>query len=205
MTSMPHRSGSGAAVARPEGAERYDLAIRRARLGRRLYRWLELRAVARALRHARGESVLDCPCGSGRLDPLLRARFPVVVGLDRSAAMLGIYRRDHPERVGERGDAFALPYADASFDWVVSHRLLHHLDSDERRLALLRSFARVASQGVIVYAWLEVPLRHARHARKAITLAHARRLLARAGLELEAVYFAAWPLQAKAELVARKR
>ena len=186
-------------------AEGYELRIRSARGVRRLYRALEARAVERALRHTGGERVLDCPCDTGRLDRLLRARFDDVMGVDCSEAMLAIYRRGDRARVGEIGDAFELPWPDATFDWVVSHRLFHHLRSDERRIALLRGLARVARRGVIVYAFVATPIRRGRLGRKAIALGHARRLLGEAGLELEAAYYAAWPLQPKVELVARKR
>ena len=183
-------------------AEGYERKIRGARGLRRLYQSLESRAVERALGHAAGDRVLDCPCGTGRLDPLLRARFREVVGVDHSEAMLAIYRRGDRARVGEVGDAFQLPWADGAFDWVVSHRMFHHMRSDERRVALLRSLARVARRGVIVYAFVETPIRRGR---KALPLEHARRLLGEAGLDLEAAYYAAWPLQPKVELVARKR
>jgi ubiquinone/menaquinone biosynthesis C-methylase UbiE len=186
-------------------AEGYDLRIRSAHGLRWLYRRLEMRAVERALAHVEGESVLDCPCGTGRLDRLLRARFRQVTGLDRSEAMLEVYRRGDPARAGQTGDAFRLPFPEGSFDWVVSHRFFHHLRTDERRLELLQSFARVARSGVVLYARIETPLRRGRFGWKAIPFEHARRLLVAAGLELEAAYFAAWPLQPKVELVARKR
>jgi len=184
--------------------EAYGSRIDAARGVRRLYRQLELRAVERALAHADGESVLDCPCGTGRLDALLRSRFERVVGVDRSGVVLDVYRRGDPRRWGRRGDAFALPWRDGSFDWVVSHRFLHHVTSDERRLALLRSLARVARRGIIVYALVETPLRRGWLGAKTIPFALAHTLIRTAGLELQAAYFAAWPFHPKVELVARK-
>ena len=204
MTSSLHAAPSEQA-APLLAAEGYERRIQAARGVRRLYRALESRAVGRALRHAAGGRVLDCPCGTGRLDPLLRERFREVVGVDRSEAMLAIYRRGDRARTGEIGDAFDLPWADGAFDWVVSHRMFHHLRSDEVRVALLRSFARVVRQGVILYAFVETPIRRGRFGRKALPLEHARRLLGEAGLDLQGAYYAAWPLQPKVELVARKR
>lgn len=202
-TSIGARSGLPDPL---RAAEAYDARIRQASGVRRLFRWLEGRAVARALTHAHGASILDCPCGTGRLDALLRARFRQVLGVDRSEAMLTVYRRGYPARVGEPGDAYHLPYAEETFDWAISHRMFHHVRADERRVALLQSLARVVRRGVIVYAWLETPFRRGRSAQhKSLSVRHVRRLLAQAGLELEAVYFAAWPLQPKAELVCRKR
>ena len=150
--------------------------------------------------------MLDCPCGTGRIDALLRTHFREVVGVDSSEAMLTIYRDGHPERSCCRGDAFNLPFADGEFDWVVSHRLLHHYGNDDERIALLRSLARVEREGVVVYAWLDVPFSARRNSRRqTVPTAHMARLVHAAGLELEAVFFAAWPFQPKAELVCRKR
>jgi SAM-dependent methyltransferase len=185
-------------------AEAYENRLKNARGFRRLYRSLEARSVTRALAHAEGDRVLDCPCGTGRLDPLLRTRFPKVLGVDRSKAMLAVYRRGDRARIGALGDAFHLPYADEAFDWVVSHRLLHHLRTDELRVAMLHSMARVASRGVIVYAWLDAPLRRRRFGYKSLSLEHVRRVLTQAGLGLEAVYYAARWFHPKAELVCRK-
>lgn len=191
---------------RLESAADYERKIAAGSPERRFSHWLEARALARALAHTRGESVLDCPCGTGRIDAALRARFRKVVGLDSSEAMLTLYRSGHPERVGHRGDAFNLPFADGEFDWVVSHRLLHHFRTDDERLALLRSLARVAREGVVVYAWLDVPFGTRRGSRRqTLPRAHVASLVRQAGLELDAVYFAAWPFQPKAELVCRKR
>ncbi len=187
-------------------AEKYNAKITNPKGTRRFSHWLEARALQRALTHVNGSSVLDCPCGTGRIDSLLRSKFRKVVGLDSSEAMLKVYREGHPERAAQQGDAFALPFADGEFDWVVSHRLLHHFSNDEDRVRLLKSLARVATSGVVVYAWLDTPLNSRHHSRRQ-TLArdHLLPLLSRAGLTLERIYFAAWPFQPKAEIVCRKK
>jgi len=192
---------------RPLGnAEKYNATITSAKGARRFSHWLEERAVRRALQHVSGTKVLDCPCGTGRIDELLRSRFNTVVGLDSSEAMLTVYRKGHAAREGHQGDAFALPFADGEFDWVVSHRLLHHFTKDDDRVALLRSFARVATSGVIVYAWLDTPLHSRRDSRRqTVPRDQMLRLLDAAGLTLEAEYFSAWPFQPKVELVCRKK
>lgn len=189
-----------------ENAEKYNTKIISPKGVRRFSHWLEASAVKRALTHVSGNCVLDCPCGTGRIDALLRSKFGRVVGLDSSEAMLAVYHQGHPERISQQGDAFALPFADGEFDWVVSHRLLHHFSNDEDRIRLLKSLARVARTGIVVYAWLDTPFNSRRKSRRQ-TLAsdHLSRLLDAAGLILEKVYFAAWPFQPKAELVCRKR
>ena len=187
-------------------AEKYDAKITQPKGVPRLSHWLEAHAVERALNDVSGRSVLDCPCGTGRIDNLLRAKFGRIVGLDSSEAMLTVYRQGHPERIGQQGDAFALPFADGDFDWVVCHRLLHHFSRDDDRIRLLKSLARVASIGLVVYGWLDTPFNSRRNSRRQ-TLARDQLLplLDAAGLTLERICFAAWPFQPKAELVCRKK
>lgn len=47
------------------------------------------------------------------------------------------------------GDAFALPFADVSFDYVFSSLFLHHF-SDDEVVQLLREFGRVARKRVLI-------------------------------------------------------
>jgi SAM-dependent methyltransferase len=109
------------------------------------------RLVERLLRrHApdrRFERALDVPCGTGRLSPLLARRARSVVGLDRSAAMLGAGGAP-----GLLGDAERLPFRDGSFDLVLCCRLLHHLDPGavER---VLEELVRVGSDTLVVSFW----------------------------------------------------
>ena len=66
-----------------------------------------------------GGSALDVACGSGKLTAQL-ARIAGaggrVVGLDFSARMLDVARRDHPDITFVEGDALNLPFDDSSFD-----------------------------------------------------------------------------------------
>jgi demethylmenaquinone methyltransferase/2-methoxy-6-polyprenyl-1,4-benzoquinol methylase len=77
------------------------------------------RRAARATGLQPGGSALDVACGSGKLTAEL-ARIAGgsgrVVGLDFSAQMLEIARRDHPGIDFLEGDALNLPFDDASFD-----------------------------------------------------------------------------------------
>jgi trans-aconitate 2-methyltransferase len=100
------------------------------------------RAVAARLAAAAGEHILDIGCGTGRLTSEI-ARTPgiVVVGLDRSAAMLQEASRrgessatvaGAPRRpVYVRGDGAALPFVDA-FDAVFSAATFHWVPDHDR-------------------------------------------------------------------------
>lgn len=181
------------------GAARYARGVRQRRWSRRL----ELNALRRALRGA-GGSVLDAPCGTGRVDGALRQRFAVVTGLDLSAAMLGHYLAADPGRHAIHADLFDPPLPAGSFDWVVCHRLFHHLQDDGTRLALLGSLRRLARHGIALYLWLDGPFnRHRRSWRRSITIEHFRVLLSQADLELDHLHRCAGPFTPKAIAVLR--
>lgn len=64
-------------------------------------------------------SVLDLGCGAGRHSKVLCERW-WTVGLDLSAALLKIARRESPEAPYVRADMRELPFASESFDLVVN-------------------------------------------------------------------------------------
>jgi SAM-dependent methyltransferase len=82
---------------------------------------LEARGAARAL---------DLGCGIGRHALLLAAHGLAVDALDGSPAGLAVLRETASARrleVGlHQGSADALPFADASFDYVLSWNVIHH-------------------------------------------------------------------------------
>jgi 2-polyprenyl-6-hydroxyphenyl methylase/3-demethylubiquinone-9 3-methyltransferase len=82
-----------------------------------------LRALVRALDPVAGRRVLDLGCGKGRFAGWLAAQGAEVVGLDRSAAMLG--QAGGLPRV--LASARRLPFAAAGFDAVVAVEVLEHI------------------------------------------------------------------------------
>ena len=73
----------------------------------------------------RADSIAELGCGTGHWLRLVRAlpQSPVVVGLDRSRAML---ERARPDSLLIQGSADHLPWAGASFDHVFCINALHH-------------------------------------------------------------------------------
>lgn len=108
--------------------------------------------VERALCDALGGdlgSLLDIGTGTGRIAELLSGRAAHVTALDKSHDMLALARARlqdlPPERVElVQGDFTALPFADASFDTVTLHQVLHYAQAPERVLA---EAARVTRPG----------------------------------------------------------
>ena len=113
-----------------------------------------------------GDRVLDMGCGGGRHAFALYRRGADVVALDRSAAdllevetMFEAMRLEGEVPAGARagtvrGDAYALPFDDDSFDAVVAAEVLEHLPEDERAMAeLFRVLRPGGALAVTVPRW----------------------------------------------------
>jgi SAM-dependent methyltransferase len=92
-----------------------------------------------------GETVLDLPCGAGRLAPWLADRGCRYVAADGAFAMLK--QADLPRAV--QADALAWPFADRCVDGAVVFRFLHHLPDDRSDRAIAEA-CRVARRFVVV-------------------------------------------------------
>jgi demethylmenaquinone methyltransferase/2-methoxy-6-polyprenyl-1,4-benzoquinol methylase len=103
----------------------------------------QLVAVLAALPPAR---VLDVACGTGFLTRHLRGD---VVGLDQSARMVEIAGGRIPGAEVIQGDAVPLPFADGTFDRVLTSHFYGHLQPGERERFLAEA-RRVAGELVVV-------------------------------------------------------
>ncbi len=136
----------------PEGAESYRDEYRR-KLHRRVSDRIERRLFERLFaRTGPLRSILDVPCGRGRLRALFRRHAELVVEADWSFYMLCGNRSEWGTDGATpyvRASALALPFADRSFDCVVSVRLNHHIDDVAEREQHVRELMRVAERYVI--------------------------------------------------------
>lgn len=100
-----------------------------------------------------GQRVLDVGCGTATLTLLVKRTHPgaEVFGLDGDAKILGIARRKAAKAGVEitlkEGLAFRMPYADGSFDHVLSSLMFHHLTTENKRLALAEAFRVLRPRG----------------------------------------------------------
>jgi SAM-dependent methyltransferase len=91
-------------------------------------------------------SILDVGAASGDSARIIRKAFPRarVVNLDRNEVNLG--SAEHPKVLA---DAFRLPFAPRSFDFVFSSLFVHHFSNAEVE-DLLRNFGVVARKAVLI-------------------------------------------------------
>jgi len=111
--------------------------------------------VVRAAGLRRGQSVLDVGCGTGvvaREAASAVGDAGSVTGLDRNEGMLAVARRLAPHIDWRRGLAEELPFADSSFDRLLSQFALMFFDD---RTAALREMRRVLKPGgcILVAVW----------------------------------------------------
>ncbi len=105
----------------------------------------ELRMLERRISGLAPKRTLDVACGTGFLTRHLEGE---VIGLDPSEAMLKIARERIPGASFVRGEAFALPFPDASFERVFTSNFYGLLLPSER-MAFLREVRRTASELVV--------------------------------------------------------
>jgi ubiquinone/menaquinone biosynthesis C-methylase UbiE len=123
---------------------------------------VRIRAILGALGGVKTDAqVLDVGCGTGRgAMALARAGFSRITALDFTEAMLAIardkqQRLDAPDAVRlVRGDAFALPFADETFDRVLSLNFLHMFRFSLQQ-DIVAELTRVCRRGGLVIAELQ--------------------------------------------------
>jgi SAM-dependent methyltransferase len=102
-------------------------------------RWVgdtEYALAARLLAPLAGDSLLDVGCGTGWFTRRAAADDLRVTGLDPNSAWLDYARaHSHPALTWVEGDARDLPFADASFDHVLSIAALCFVDDERRAVA----------------------------------------------------------------------
>lgn len=118
---------------------------------RLLDRWWPTAPVRRALK----TDLFDEATGSGLMGYLGR-RAPEAVAVDLSSTAVRA-ARSRGVRLGVRADVVDLPFAEGSFDLVVSNSTLDHLDDRRTITAALRELRRVTAPGGTVIVTLDNP------------------------------------------------
>ncbi|HVC55132.1 MAG TPA: metalloregulator ArsR/SmtB family transcription factor [Stellaceae bacterium] len=97
-------------------------------------------ALSEIIRTAAPQELLDIGTGTGRILEILGPRVVHALGIDQSREMLAV-ARVNLEQAGlanslvRLGDMYQLPLAEASFDAIVIHQVLHYADRPEAAIA----------------------------------------------------------------------
>ena len=131
----------------PDAARRYQFHTERKNRA-------ESRLVERAFEQVPPGSVLDIPCGGGRMSLLLARRGYAVTAADLSESMRDIARENAkasnlPIQV-IMGDLEQLKLNDRSFDTVFTFRLFHHFPDRNIRARVVGQLCRVARTRVVI-------------------------------------------------------
>jgi len=144
-------------------AQTYDRE-RFASLPGRLFDRLEKRALIKMIDRVRAEipapSVLDVPCGTGRITELLLSRGLTVTGADISREMIDqakIKCQKYFERISfQTLDLDSADLPKNQYDLVACIRMLHHLNSESRK-GVFKSLAKLSKRYVLVNISLSSP------------------------------------------------
>jgi len=136
-------------------------------------RWLRNATFRRVLKTDLFDEVL----GTG-LYPFLRQRAETFVGVDLSTVMARTAQEKHGTLPAVAGDVQRLPFADQSFDLIVSDSTLDHFERFEELEQALREIRRVLRSGGQLVMTLDNPYNPAIAVRNALPI----RLLRRIGI-----------------------
>jgi SAM-dependent methyltransferase len=97
--------------------------------------------------------VLDVGCGTGLLATRLAGAGYDVTGVDPSEGMLEVLRARATEVDGVQGSGTALPFADDTFDLVLSVAVMHHIADPDQVHRALAEMVRVAKPSGRILLW----------------------------------------------------
>jgi hypothetical protein len=99
-----------------------------------------------------GRTLLDVGCGWGLLLLQILQERPGIkaAGIDPDGQAVE-YARRHFQIEAVQGDAFALPYADGSYDTVILRETIHHLAEHGKLADALKEIGRVCRKELIIF------------------------------------------------------
>jgi SAM-dependent methyltransferase len=113
---------------------------------RRTNAW-EVQAISELYAATDAKTVLDFPCGNGRLTSLWEGLAEQLWSGDASLLML---QNREEERVAFQGDLLKMPVASQAVDLISAIRVLHHFSDHHDRVTAYQEMARVSRRYVLV-------------------------------------------------------
>jgi SAM-dependent methyltransferase len=100
-----------------------------------------------------GASIADLGCGPGHVSAWLASHGAAAVGIDLSAAMIAVARRDYPGADFRQGDFLELPAGDGEFGAAVALYSIIHLEPGELRRAFTEIHRVLRRSGLLLVAF----------------------------------------------------
>ena len=94
--------------------------------------------------------ILEIGVGTGNLAGLFLNEGYNIIAIDQSRAMLNVAKEKYPKLKVRLGDFLKIPYSDKSFDVIVSTYAFHHLNNNEKIIAIKEMVRVIKDNGKIV-------------------------------------------------------
>ncbi len=126
------------------------------RHARKTNQW-ELATVEEMVRHVnesgggRLQTVLDMPCGHGRLAPVLGMHCQSLIQADLAMSMLERRDEKSTNHRAMQASLLQIPLADQCVDLAMCMRVLHHFADPEPRIQILSELSRVSRYAIVSY------------------------------------------------------
>ncbi len=111
-------------------------------LGKIHHKWAE-----GIIRLIEGKKILELGCGYGFLTEILKNQGFDSCGIDIDKESIDVGHGLYPQADLRVADAYNLPFEDNSFDTVIFHEVIHHLEFDRA----LKEAHRLAKEAVIIF------------------------------------------------------
>ncbi|WP_061995207.1 MerR family transcriptional regulator [Clostridium sp. ATCC 25772] len=98
----------------------------------------------------KGLKFLEIGVGTGNLSSKFLKNNCDIVGIDQSREMLRIAKKKYPKLKVRLGEFLKIPYSDKSFDIIVSTYAFHHLNENEKVIAIEEMIRVLKNDGKII-------------------------------------------------------